>query len=58
VRFPLPQIAVVRVCMTIGVLAVASALLAFRSQRRFLSRAARATGVVQRLKAERMERST
>jgi len=58
VRFPLPHAVVVPVCLTIGVLAVIWAVLAFRSERRFLSRAMRATGVVQSLKAERMERST
>src|SRR5438132_13579972 len=57
-RFPLPHAAVVPVCLTIGVLAVIWAVLAFRSQRRFLGTALRATGVVQSLKAERMERST
>jgi len=58
VRFPLPHAAVVPVCLTIGVLAVIWAVLAFRSQRRFLGTALRATGVVQSLKAEQMERST
>ena len=57
-RFPLPHAAVVPVCLTIGVLAVIWAVLAFRSQRRFLGTALRATGVVQSLKAEQMERST
>ena len=57
-RFPLPHAAVVPVCMAIGVLAVIWAVLALRSQRRFLGRALGATGVVQSLKAERMERST
>jgi len=58
VRFPLPHAVVVPVCLTIGVLAVIWALLAFRSERRFLSTAMRATGLVQSLIAERMERST
>ena len=57
-RFPLPHAVVVPVCLTIGVLAVIWALLAFRSERRFLSTAMRATGLVQSLIAERMERST
>ncbi len=46
------------VSIAIGVLAVVWAVLAFRSQRRFLITALRATGVVQSLIAERMERST
>jgi len=58
VRFPLPHEAVVPVSIAIGVLAVVWAVLAFRSQRRFLITALRATGVVQSLIAERMERST
>jgi len=46
------------VCFVLGVFAVVWAVLAYRSERRFLSKALRATGVVQSLKAERMERST
>lgn len=42
----------------LGVLAVVWAVLAYRSERRFLSKALRATAVVQSLRAERMERST
>jgi len=41
-----------------GVISVWWAVLAFRSQRRFLSKALRATGIVQSLKAERMKTST
>lgn len=46
------------VCFVLGVLAVVWAVLAYRSERRFLSKALQATGVVQSLTAERMERST
>lgn len=56
-RFPLPP-AVAPVFFILGALAVVWAALAFRSQRRFLSKALRATGVVQSLKAERMKQST
>jgi len=41
-----------------GVLAVAWAVLAYRAQRRFLERALQATGVVQSLRAERLQRTT
>ncbi len=46
------------VCLILGVLAVVWAVLAFRSERRFLRTALRASGFVESLKAERMERST
>jgi hypothetical protein len=46
------------VCLTLGVLAVVWAVLAYRSERRFLRTALRASGVIESLKAERMERST
>jgi hypothetical protein len=46
------------VCLTLGVLAVVWAVFAYRSERRFLRTALRASGVVQSLTAERMERST
>ena len=41
-----------------GVLAVAWAVLAYRAQRRFLRRALQAIGVVQSLRAERLQRTT
>ena len=57
-RFPIPHALIAPICLPLGVLAVVWAVLAYRSQRRFLSKALRAKGVVQSLKAERMERST
>jgi hypothetical protein len=57
VRHPIPP-ALGPVFLILGVLAVVWAVLAFRSERRFLSKALRATGVVESLRAERMERST
>src|SRR6267378_7367021 len=57
-RFQLPHAVIAPLFLTLGVLAVAWAVLAFRSQRRFLSNAMRATGVVQSLTAERLQRTT
>ena len=57
-RSQLPHAVIASLFLTLGVLAVPWAVLAFRSQRRFLSRALRATGVVQSLTAERLDRST
>jgi Protein of unknown function (DUF3592) len=45
------------VCLTAGVLAVVWALLAYRAQRRFLSKASRAMAVIQSLRAETMQRN-
>jgi hypothetical protein len=53
-----PHSWVAPVCLTLGLLAVVWVVLAFRSQRRYLRKALRATGVVQSLRAERMERTT
>jgi len=58
VRFQAPHALIAPVCLTLGVLAVEWALLAFRSQRRFLGKALRAKGVVQSLTAEHLERTT
>jgi len=59
VRFQAPHALIAPVCLTLGVLAVVWAVLAFRSQRRFLGKAAlRAKGVVQSLTAEHLERTT
>ena len=57
-RSQLPHAIIAPVFLTLGVLAVAWAVLAFRSQRRFLSKAMRATGVVKSLTAERLEKTT
>ena len=58
-RFQAPHALIAPVCLTLGVLAVVWAVLAFRSQRRFLGKAAlRAKGVVQSLTAEHLERTT
>ena len=57
-RSQLPHAVIAPVFLTLGVLAVALAVLAFRSQRRFLSKAMRATGVVKSLTAERLEKTT
>ena len=57
-RFAAPHSWIAPVCLTLGLLAVVWVVLAFRSQRRYLSKALRATGVVQSLRAERMERTT
>ncbi len=57
-RFQAPHALIAPVCLTLGVLAVEWALLAFRSQRRFLGKALRAKGVVQSLTAEHLERTT
>jgi hypothetical protein len=46
------------VFLTLGALAVVWAVLAYRSQRRVLSKSVRATGVVQSLRAEKFQRST
>jgi len=58
VRFQAPHALIAPVCLTLGVLAVVWALLAIRSQRRFLGKALRAKGVVQSLTAEHLERTT
>ncbi len=57
-RFQAPHALIAPVCLTLGVLAVVWALLAIRSQRRFLGKALRAKGVVQSLTAEHLERTT
>jgi hypothetical protein len=57
-RFAAPHSWIAPVCLTLGLLAVVWVVLAFRSQRRYLSKALRVTGVVQSLRAERMERTT
>src|SRR3989475_13217075 len=57
-RSQLPHAIIAPVFLALGVLAVAWAVLAFRSQRRFLSKAMRATGVVQSLTAECLQRTT
>ncbi len=51
----MPQVAA-PVFMGLGILAVVWAGLAFRSQRRFLRKSRRATGVVQSVKVERTQR--
>src|SRR2546427_13190320 len=57
-RSQLPHAIIAPVFLALGVLAVAWAVLAFRSQRRFLSKAMRATGVVESLTPERLEKTT
>lgn len=43
------------VCLVLGVLAVVWAVLAYRSQRRFLAKSLKATAVIQGMRAERMD---
>ena len=45
------------ICLTLGALAVVWAVLAYRSERRFLSKALPATGTIQSLRPERIDRS-
>ena len=54
----LPHQVIAAVCLAVGVLAVVWAVLSYRSERRYLSKALRATGVVQSVRAERMDRTT
>ena len=54
----IPPSVLAPVCLIGGVLAVAWAVLAYRAQRRFLGRALQAIGVVQSLRAERLQRTT
>ena len=53
---PIPVVSAV--CFPLGVLAVVWAVLAYRSERRFLGKALTATGTVQSLRPERIDRST
>lgn len=46
------------ICLPLGALAVVWAVLAYRSERRFLSKALPANGTVQSLRPERIDRST
>lgn len=55
--FPLPPWSS-RIFFILGVLAALWAVLAYRSQRRYLLTAQRASGIVQGVKAERMKQST
>ena len=56
-RQPIPH-ELAPVFLFLGALAMVGAALAFRSQRRFLSKSVRATGVVQDLRKERIDRTT
>ena len=57
-HFGIPPSVLAPVGLIGGVLAVAWAVLAYRAQRRFLRRALQAIGVVQSLRAERLQRTT
>ena len=57
-HFGIPPSVLAPVCLIGGVLAVAWAVLAYRAQRRFLRRALQVIGVVQSLRAERLQRTT
>lgn len=57
-HFGIPPSILAPVCLIGGVLAVAWAVLAYRAQRRFLRRALQVMGVVQSLRAERLQRTT
>lgn len=46
------------ICLPLGLLAVAWAVLAYRSARRFLSTAVATNGTIQSLRAERIDRTT
>lgn len=56
-RFSIPNAVLGPVCLVLGVLAVVWAVLAYRSERRFEKTAQRATGVVQELIPERIQRT-
>ena len=57
-HFGIPPSVLAPVCLIGGSLAVAWAVLAYRAQRRFLRRALQVIGVVQSLRAERLQRTT
>ncbi len=57
-HFGIPPSVLAPVCLIGGALAVAWAVLAYRAQRRFLLRALQVIGVVQSLRAEKLQRTT
>ena len=57
-HFGIPPAVLAPIGLIGGVLAVAWAVLAYRAQRRYLRRALQAIGVVQSLRAERLQRTT
>ncbi len=57
-HFGIPPSVLAPVCLIGGALAVAWAVLAYRAQRRFLLRALQVIGVVQSLRAEKLQTTT